>query len=146
MPGRTEEHHCDLEAGLSKSRPRFERNSPEFNLEALLCKPSCPAAMSHQFLLTRQWLMFKRCASYPFRNLCTCCSCSRRDAIPFSCSQMYPPPRNRPSHLSLIISYTLFFFVSNFLFPFFRCSFLHYFLLFHFFFLLRVLLKGFVSC
>jgi hypothetical protein len=129
IPARTEDHHCDPEADLSKSRPRSERNSPQYNLEVLLCKSSFSVAMSHQLLLRRLWPMFKRCASYPFQNLCTCSSCSRRDAIPSSCAQMYPPAQAFTLELNNIL-YPLF--VSNLLFPFIHCSFLHYFLLFAF--------------
>jgi len=90
MPARTEEHHYDPEAGLSKSRPRFERNSPEYNLESLLCKSSCSAATSHQFLLTRLCLMFNRSASYLLQHTFTCSSFPHSDAIPSGCAQMCP--------------------------------------------------------
>jgi hypothetical protein len=118
MPARPEEHHCDPETDLSKSRPRFERNSPEYNLEALLhklYKPPCSATKSHQFLLARPWLMFKRCASYPFQNLCTCSSFSCRDAISSSCTQMYPPPSPSAQAFKLELNNVLYLFFYSFL-------------------------------
>jgi hypothetical protein len=98
----------------------------------------------HTSLLRRLWPMFKRWASYPFQNMCTCSPCSRRDAIPSSCAQMYPPARDFTLELNNIL-YPVF--VSNFLFPFIHCSFLHYFLLFALLsFLLSDLLKDAASC
>jgi hypothetical protein len=129
---------------LSKLKPRSERNSPEYNSEVLICKPSCSTAMSHQFLLTKLWLMLKRCPSYPFQNLCTCSFYSRRDAIPSSCTQMYPPAKAFTLELNNIL-YPVF----CFQFPFsFHSLFLPPLLssLSLLSFLLCVLLKDAVSC